>query len=445
MRSADTNTIPRTTSLLFTAVAAFGTYFCMYAFRKPFTAATFSGETVFGIEFKNAAILAQLAGYTLAKFIGVKYTSEVRRERCAAAIIAMLLIAETALVGFAFAPLPIKILLLFVNGLPLGLVFGLVLTFLEGRQQTEALIAALCASFILASGVVKSIGQWMIVRLGVDDFLMPMLVGLVFLGPLLASVALLRTAPAPSEADLFSRRERGAMDRDQRQRFVAAYWPALALIAFVYAAVTVVRTIRDDFGVEIWRDLTKTELPSVFATMETVVAVVVTGTSAFVIFVPGNRTALRLIMGLMVAAFGLILLSLFGLKEDLLSPFGFMTVCGIGLYVPYVAIHTTVFERLIAATRHPCNLRFLLGMSDAYGYLGYAIVLTVRSFSKNVGEVLPFFRWSLLIVAGTSIVALLAALVIFERLLAGEQAANSVGANALSEAMPALPEPEPVT
>ena len=48
---------------------------------------------------------------------------------------------------------------MFLNGLPLGMVFGLVVSYLEGRRQTEALAAALTASFIVSSGVVKSVGR----------------------------------------------------------------------------------------------------------------------------------------------------------------------------------------------------------------------------------------------------------------------------------------------
>jgi Family of unknown function (DUF5690) len=439
MRSADTNTIPRTTSLLFAAGAAFGTYFCMYAFRRPFTAGTYDGQTTFGVDFKAAAILAQLAGYTLSKFVGIKVISEIRREHCAATIVGLILVAEAALVGFAFLPLPGKVAVMFVNGLALGMVFGLILTYLEGRRQTEALTAALCASFILASGVVKSIGQTLIVDLGTGEFRMPMLVGVVFFVPLLASVALLRATPPPSDADRRSRRERGAMDREQRRRFVAAYWPVLVLIAFVYTAVTVVRTIRDDFGVELWRDLGAADTPAVFASMETIVAVCVTGVSGLAILIPGNRTALRVIVGLMLAAFVLVGESVLLLGSGVLSPFGFMTACGIGLYIPYVAIHTSVFERLIAATRHPCNLGFLLYLADAFGYLGYAIVIVVKMSVVETGGVLPFFRGALLVVATTSIVALAAALFLFQRLLAREDAAG----DAVVAGAP-MSEPEPV-
>ncbi len=89
--------------LLAAAAAAFCTYFCMYAFRKPFTAGTFEGQSVFGFDFKAVLVIAQLLGYMLSKFIGIKVISEMRSERRAAAILGLIFTAEAALVGFAFA------------------------------------------------------------------------------------------------------------------------------------------------------------------------------------------------------------------------------------------------------------------------------------------------------------------------------------------------------
>ena len=47
---------------VWSVVAAFGTYFCMYAFRKPFTAAAFSGMTAWGIGEKTLLVTAQVLG-----------------------------------------------------------------------------------------------------------------------------------------------------------------------------------------------------------------------------------------------------------------------------------------------------------------------------------------------------------------------------------------------
>ncbi|MCA8983355.1 MAG: DUF5690 family protein [Planctomycetaceae bacterium] len=407
----------RTANLLLTAVAAFATYFCMYAYRKPFTAGTFGGEDFFGMGLKTVLVLSQLLGYMVSKFIGIRVISEMRQEYRAGVIIGLILCAEGALIGFAWLPLPWKVLMMFLNGLPLGIIFGLVLSYLEGRRQTEALSAALCASFIVSSGAVKSVGRWLIVDRGFSEFHMPMIVGGLFLLPLLISVWLLRKTPPPDELDCRLRSERPVMTREHRRQFVAAYWPGLSLLIFVYIALTVIRTIRDDFGVEIWHDLGVSQTPSVYATSETLVAVLVTLLNVFAIWITNNLRALRVTLGLMCLAFGMVLLSVFGQESGSLAPFAFMVTCGVGLYIPYVAFHTTVFERLVAASRRPANLGFLMYLADSLGYLGYAAVMIPRTWGKTPETLLPFFKWSLLCVSGLSILALFAAIYYFQRVL----------------------------
>ncbi|MFM8930826.1 MAG: DUF5690 family protein, partial [Gemmataceae bacterium] len=56
--------------------AAFGAYFCMYGFRKPYTAASFRGDTLWGLDWKSMLVIAQVLGYTLSKFLGIKVISE---------------------------------------------------------------------------------------------------------------------------------------------------------------------------------------------------------------------------------------------------------------------------------------------------------------------------------------------------------------------------------
>src|SRR6185369_13565092 len=63
------------------AFACFTTYFCMYGFRKPVSAATFDGEKVWGISFKSALVIAQVLGYMCAKFVGIRFISELNKAR----------------------------------------------------------------------------------------------------------------------------------------------------------------------------------------------------------------------------------------------------------------------------------------------------------------------------------------------------------------------------
>jgi hypothetical protein len=59
--------------------------------------------------------------------------------------------------------------------------------------------------------------------------------------------------------------------------------------------------------------------------------------------------------------------------------FPFMVAIGVGMYVPYVAYHTTLFERMIAVFRDGANLGYLMYLADAFGYLGYVAVLLLHN------------------------------------------------------------------
>jgi hypothetical protein len=74
-----------------------------------------------------------------------------------------------------------------------------------------------------------------------------------------------------------------------------------------------------------------------------------------------------------------------------LDGFSFMVLLGLGLYVPYVVVHTTVFERLVAMTRDRGNIGYLMYLADAFGYLGYVVVLLLRSAIRSSGSLLDLF------------------------------------------------------
>ena len=67
----------------FASLAGFTAYFSMYAFRKPFTAASFDHVDGwhYALDFKIALVLAQLVGYAASKFIGIKVIAEMRQTR----------------------------------------------------------------------------------------------------------------------------------------------------------------------------------------------------------------------------------------------------------------------------------------------------------------------------------------------------------------------------
>jgi len=404
-------------------LAAFGTYFCMYMFRKPFTAAAFDVETGWGIGLKFLLVASQVAGYTVSKFIGIKVVSELPPRYRALGIIGLIAMAELALVLFAIVPAPWNAACLFMNGLPLGMVFGLVLGFLEGRRLTEALASGLCASFILADGVAKSVGKWLLGQ-GVDQFWMPAAAGGMFL-PLLGLLTWMLSGVArPDHGDVAARSERSEMTAAERWALFSKHSTGLVGIIILYLLVTVLRSLRADFQPEIWKGLGEDAEPSVFTTTELWVGAIVLMVNGSLVMMRSNRAAFYASLGICAAGLCWMLAVVACRRGGMVGPFGYMVMIGLGLYLPYVAIHTTVFERLLATTRDKGTSSYLLYLADSFGYLGYVAVLLAKGFLSRQGDLLTLFE-SAAMVAGTGGLALLAvATVAFARSTrAGESAA----------------------
>lgn len=392
-------------SWFFTAwslLAAFGAYAAMYGFRKPFTAGTYGGA-----EEKAWLVTAQVLGYMLSKAIGIKVIAEMPTERRATTLLGSVAIAEVALLLFAVTPEPFNGVWLFVNGLALGLVFGLVLGFVEGRCQTELFVAGLCASFIIADGAAKSVGA-MVLAHGVSEPWMPCVAGLIFLLPLLVFVWMLKSIPAPSLQDLAERSPRAPMSGAERLAMRRNLGVAFIGIVLAYLQITMLRNLRADFAPEIWAGLGVDNQPSIFTTSELWVTLAVVGVNGSLAMVRDNRRALLGGMGLSIVGLSLALASLAGHHLGVLPPFAFMVLLGVGMYVPYVAVHTTLFERLIALTRERGNMGYLMYIADTAGYLGYAGIMVAGAVFPGRETFLGFFT---LLAGGLLVTALMAMVV----------------------------------
>lgn len=398
--------------------AAFGAYFCMYAFRKPFAAAEFKDLVYLGVNLKVMLVVSQVLGYATAKFIGIKVISEMTPPRRAFGILMLIGIAHVALLFFAIVPLALKPLLLFANGLSLGMVFGLVLGFLEGRSLTEALSAGLCASFILADGATKGVGSWLLTQ-GISEFWMPFVAGLLFVLPLLLFVAMLSRIAPPTASDIQHRSERLPMTAADRSAFLHRYGIGLGLLVLVYLLITILRSVRSDFAREIWQSFGQAAEPADFWQSEMIVALGVVVVNGLSVLIRSNRIAFFL--SLAVSGFGMILVAagLLLRSANLIDGFVVMTLLGLGLYLPYVAVHTTVFERLIAMTRDRGNVGFLLYVADAVGYLGYVVVMLVKNFASPKLNFYDFLATSSWIVVVVSTISLVFCGIYFERRMRG--------------------------
>jgi len=407
--------------------AGFCAYFAMYAFRKPFTAATFENVPGwhFALDYKIALIVAQVAGYALSKFIGVKVISEIDPRHRAAAILALIATSWLALIAFALVPAPWNVVTLFFNGVPLGMIWGLVFGYMEGRRVSEVLAAMLCASFILSSGVVKSVGTWLMQSVHVDRFWMPAATGALFMPLLLLAVWVLSELPPPSARDEAERTRRAPMTKSERQSFLKAYVPGLIAIVLAYVLLTAFRDFRDNFAAEIWAALGYGGQAAIFSASELPVAVIALLGMAMIILVRDNRRALVVIHAMIGGGFLLLGLSTLAFQMHLISPLVWMILAGSGLYIAYNPINAVLFDRLVAASGRIANAGFLIYVADSFGYLGSVTLLLWRNFGQGSRDWLQFFTAGAYVtsVVGTML-TLLAAIYFYRR--AGEPCAAPV-------------------
>lgn len=387
---------------LWVMLAAFGSYFCMYGFRKPFTAGLYQDSELWGLGFKTVLVTCQVMGYMLSKFIGIKVISEIQPRQRLPLMVGLMAMAELALILFGLVPRPWNAACLFLNGLTLGMIFGLILGFLEGRRLTELLAAGLCASFILADGVTKTVGTALL-RSGVTEEWMPSVAGGIFLLPLAVCIGMLSRIQPPSPEDIQARSERQAMDKRMRRGFIKRFAWGLFPILLMYLVVTIVRSIRADFAPEIWQALGYDAAPSIFTYSEMLVAVGVLSVNGAAFLIVENRRAFFASLATCAAGFALITAALLMFESGGIAGFAFMVMIGLGLYLPYVAMHTTVFERLLAMTREIGNIGFLMYVADSLGYLGYVVVMITRNFlpiSIDLLTLLQIACWSSIVISG---------------------------------------------
>ncbi len=401
MQAASTSPITRwlsqTNGLLFsvyTIGAAFSTYFCMYAFRKPFAVGAFEGSTalplVGEVDLKILFIISQVLGYCLSKFLGIKVVSEMSGARRAQALVGVIGAAWLALLLFAVVPGPWKALALFLNGLPLGMVWGLTFGFLEGRRLTEVLGAGLSASYIVASGAVKTVGKWFI-DAGISEYWMPFTVGACFFLPLWLMVYLLSRLPPPSPEDEAMRTRREPMDAASRKRFTLTYLPGLAFLTVLYILLTAYRDFRDNFAREIWDALGYSESPEIMTTSELPIAFGVLVVLALLMLIKDNRTALLVVHLIMFCGTLLIGASTWAWQAGLIPPAVWMISVGLGLYIGYVPYGCVLFDRLIAAVGVAGTAGFMIYVTDAFGYLGSVALLLYKNFGHAELSWLDFF------------------------------------------------------
>ena len=402
--------------VLYVSLISFTVYASMYGFRKPFTAASFDGIVIGRVHYKVILVIAQTIGYMLSKFYGIRFIAGMDPAKRAGFIVRLVLTAWVSLLLFGLVPAPYNFVFMFINGLPLGMIWGLVFGFLEGRRTTELMGAVLATSFIFASGLAKTVGKSILLFAGVSEFWMPFAAGAVFIGPLLLATWLLNQTPPPNAADVAMRTIRRPMGKEQRRGFLKTFGLALIPVVTAYAMLTVMRDFTEDFANELWSETGYKNNAEVFASTSTIVSLIVLAVVGGFFLIRNNYRAFLLNNVIIIGGFALAAGSTFAFHLQLISPVAWIVTASAGLYLGYVPYNCFYFERMLATYKIPGNVGFLIYIADAFGYLGTVAVLLIKEFVRIKYTWVDFFTGMFYVAAAAGILFVLWSAILFTRI-----------------------------
>jgi hypothetical protein len=367
---------------LFASLITFLTYCTVYGFRKGFTICTFEGISYAGVSYKVWLVVSQVLGYACSKFYGIRFISELKKIGRGKIILYLTGLSWLALLLFAIVPAPWNIILMFVNGFPLGMIWGIVFSYVEGRMTTDFIGAALSVSFIFSSGFVKSVAEYLRLHFNLQELWVPFYTGLAFAIPLVISVYLLEKIPPPSEEDILVRSKRQPMLKEDRKKFVKLFLPGLIAAIGVYVFSTIFRDLRDNFIADMWIENGYGNQPGLFTKTETPVSVILLILMGSMILVRNNLKAFKYTHYIIIIGFLITGITSVLFIQHQISPFWWLALVGLGLYTTYIPFNCIFFERLIATFKYPGTVGFLIYVADSFGYLGSVLVLFIKEFMK---------------------------------------------------------------
>jgi MFS family permease len=379
--------------IIFISLTSFTVYSCMYGFRKPYTSASFGGLHFWGLSYKSILIISQSIGYLISKWIGIRFIATTLPVNRAKNILLLIVIAWIALLLFAITPAPYNCVFMFINGLPLGMVWGLVFGYLEGRVFTDIMGAVLATSFIFASGFAKTIGKFISINFHLSDMWMPFFAGALFIIPAIIAVTLLNQSPPPTETDIEFKTARKPMVKAERRNFLKQFGFILIPVCLAYVLLTVMRDFCEDFSNELWIETGHINDVSIFTQTGTYISLIVLFVVGSFFLIKNNYKAHQLNYLLITVGFACCIISTILFQLQIINSFYWFLVATTGMYLGYVSYNCIFFERMIATFKVNGTVGFVMYIADAVGYLGALSILVIKEMVSLHYSWIHFFTY----------------------------------------------------
>lgn len=388
----------------------------MYAFRKPFSIGLYTDEPkILGVDYKNILVIAQVIGYTISKFLGIQFVSELKKVGRGWIILLLVILSWLPLYVFPFINGPWSVIFLFLNGLPLGVLWGLIFSFIEGRRASDFMGATMAVSFIVSSGFVKTVGKYLQIHFLLEEKWIPFYTGLVFIIPVIVLVFILEKLPNPDKEDIEKKTVRLPMSKSERKHFFKMYHFGLVAFIIVYMLLSLFRDIRDNFAADIWLELGYGNNASIFTTTEVPIAIFVLIIIASMIYVKNNKLAFQLSQLIILAGFIICGISTILFNFHLINGYTWIILVGLGLYMGYIPFNSILFDRMIATFKIKGNVGFFMYLVDSFGYLASALVIILKGFLNTDISWTEFYKNGVFVLSFVGSILSIAALIYFNR------------------------------
>lgn len=391
-----------TVQLAFGGLTSFAICLGAFALREPFLATPLAGTvSLFGaapIDLRAACIAAQALGLALSQPIGAVAVVELDPARRVPALVGVLGLAELALVALALIPPTFAPLCLFVDGLALGLVWGLVYSFLEGRRVSDGLGAVAAAGYLLAGGAMRSLGH-AVASLGVPGLWAPAAAGAAAALPLAGALWLLAQFPPPNRHDEADRLFRAPMTGAMRSQFLRSSALGLGLLVAAHAVLSGYRELRARMTLELWGVLAPPDAPSVLTAAELPVAVATVVAIGGLMAFRDHRRALLAVHVLILLGLAVIGGSTGLYLSGAMGATPWMVALGAGLFLVHVPFMSVLFDRLVAVLGLVGTAVFMVFIAGTFGHAGRFAVIALEMLHGPLVDSLDGFARASLAVA----------------------------------------------
>jgi hypothetical protein len=269
-----------------------------------------------------------------------------------------------------------------LNGFPLGLVWGLVFSYVEGRKFTELIGAMLACTFVFSSGWVKTIALWLQSSLELSINEVPYITGAFALFPAVIFIILLERFPGPTAEDIELRLERKALDHPTQKKILGDLQHLILPFVIIYGLLTILRDFRDNFSADMLNQYLVYNTQS-FVKIELPVTLLLLCIVPVFSFIKSHTKSLKLTAYCITIGGFICLISVIGFQLQLISLPALLVISGTGLYLGYILINISVMDRIIGLSGTNGNSGFLIYIADSVGYLFSLTITSVALLGKT--------------------------------------------------------------